>query len=87
MVNLTVAQYNWQGTDYQSIFVDTFPRGQVIEFTNLEEFCHSALLFSSFAQYDWKFLGAIYMLLLIWMFIGIALISDIFMEGIEHITA
>jgi len=29
----------------------------------------------------------IYILLLGWMFIGIAIISDIFMEGIEQITA
>jgi hypothetical protein len=58
-----------------------------VEFTNLEEFCHSSLLFTAFAQYDYRVLGTIYILLLCWMFVGIAIISDIFMEGIEEITA
>jgi hypothetical protein len=44
LMNFTLAQYKWEGTDFKNINVDTFPRGQIVEFTNLEEFCHSSLL-------------------------------------------
>lgn len=64
-----------------------FPRGTIVEFTNLEEFCHSWLLPIGYSQYSDRFLGTVYVLILCWLFIGIAIISDIFMEGIEVITS
>jgi len=87
LLNFTLAQYQWGTDKFNYINVATFDRGQVVEFTNLEEFCHSSILFIAFAQYDYRVLGAIYILLLCYCFLGIAIISDIFMEGIEEITA
>jgi len=47
----------------------------------------SWLLPIGYSQYSWQFLGVVYVLILCWLFIGIAIISDIFMEGIEVITS
>jgi len=33
------------------------------------------------------FLSVVYLFALVYMFVGIAIISDIFMEAIEHITS
>ena len=32
--------YIYEETLYEYISIRTFPRGRIVEFTNLEEFCH-----------------------------------------------
>jgi hypothetical protein len=39
-LNVTASTFTWEGQEYNQINVANFPRGQVVEFTNLEEFCH-----------------------------------------------
>lgn len=39
--SVTASTFTWDGEEYASIAVKNFERGQVVEFTNLEEFCHT----------------------------------------------
>eukprot|EP00352_Strombidinopsis_acuminata_P002921 CAMPEP_0176385862 /NCGR_PEP_ID=MMETSP0126-20121128/35479_1 /TAXON_ID=141414 ORGANISM="Strombidinopsis acuminatum, Strain SPMC142" /NCGR_SAMPLE_ID=MMETSP0126 /ASSEMBLY_ACC=CAM_ASM_000229 /LENGTH=236 /DNA_ID=CAMNT_0017752457 /DNA_START=191 /DNA_END=901 /DNA_ORIENTATION=- len=64
-----------------------FTRGSITTFTNREDFCECWILppgmtlLSDTAQF------IIYMFILFYLFLGIAIVSDVFMEGIEHITS
>jgi len=53
-----------------------------------EEFCHSFILFPGFAvgQPKW-WLGALYFVALVYIFVGVSIISDIFMDSITVITS
>ena len=45
------------------------------------------MLASALSQYPPALLCTVYLLILVWVFLGIAIISDIFMEGIGVITS
>ena len=45
------------------------------------------MLTKALSQYSPATLGTIYILILVWVFLGVAVISDIFMEGIGVITS
>ena len=64
-----------------------YSRGKIVEYTNHEEFCHSYILPPGFGLRNQLLLFFIYLLILCYFFIGIALISDVFMESIEVITS
>ena len=34
------AAYTWNGSEFSKLETFNFERGQVVEYTNLEEFCH-----------------------------------------------
>ena len=55
------------------------------KFLNLNRY--SWVLPTAWSQYSTVVLGTAYILVLIWLFVGISIISDIFMEGIEVITS
>jgi len=48
---------------------------------------HSWVLIPGTPLLPTGFLAVIYFLILVWLFMGIAIVSDIFMEGIEKITS
>lgn len=60
--------------------------GFVEEFWS-EQQCHSWILVPGTSLLNSGFLGFAYLCALGWLFVGIAIISDIFMESIETITA
>jgi len=67
--------------------IDKYDRGQIVEHSNKEEFCHSWLLIDGTPlQPNWVLVIA-YFLGLVYLFLGIALISDLFMDAIEVITS
>jgi len=68
--------------------VNTYATGQTVEFTsNLGGFCVSPILPPGFSMLNPKFLGTFYFILLVYIFVGISIISDIFMDAINVITA
>jgi len=68
--------------------VTTYPTGQTVEFTNKNAgFCQSLVLPPGFSLLNSKFLGVFYCIMLIYIFVGISIISDIFMDSINVITA
>ena len=65
----------------------TYPKGVLVEFTNKDEFCDSWVLIPGTNLLNDYFLAFVYACTLIYMFLGIAIISDIFMGSIEEITS
>ena len=63
------------------------PGGYIDEYTNKETFCHSWIFTPGLSLLGDATLGVCYLLLLIWLFVGIAILADIFMEAIEMITS
>jgi hypothetical protein len=61
-----------------------YPRGRIVEFTNREEgFCNSFILVPGISIMGKTPLAILYFVFLIYLFLGISIISDIFMEAIE----
>lgn len=60
--------------------------GFVEEFYDGQQ-CHSSIMIPGTSLIGNGFMGFCYLVALIWLFLGIGIISDIFMESIETITA
>lgn len=57
--------------------------GYIDEYTNKETFCTSWIFHPGISLLGDAALGVCYLLFLCWLFIGIAILADIFMEAIE----
>lgn len=79
----------WKGETFDRQSITTFKSGQVVEYeTNArEEFCSSFILVPGFALQPTPLLAALYIIFIIYIFVGVAIISDIFMDSITVITA
>lgn len=65
-----------------------YPRGRIVEFNNRDEgFCDSFILVPGMTIMSNGLLAVVYFVFLIYLFLGISIISDIFMEAIEQITS
>ena len=79
--------YLWEGKEYFSFLRIKNAGGYIDEYTNKETFCHSWIFFSGLSLLPDAFLGICYLLFLFWLFMGIAILADLFMEAIETITS
>ena len=79
--------YLWDGEMYEKFVRISQPQGYVDEYTNKEEFCHSFIVHPGMSLLGDAALGVCYLLFLFWLFIGISILADIFMEAIEVITS
>ena len=71
-----------------SMFRRIYQKGGFIdEYTNKETFCTSYIYHPGLSLLDDGVLGFLYLLFLFWLFIGISILADIFMEAIEQITS
>lgn len=77
----------YEGDEYDKMQIKKFTRGQIVEYTNLEEFCDSFVFLPGITTMSRGFLAVMYFLWLLWMFLGMNIIADIFMGAIEVITA
>lgn len=82
-----MAQYTWEGENYSKIDTKTYDRGQIVEYTNEEDFCHSWVIVHGTSLIQTWLLAIAYFMFLIYLFLGIALVSDLFMDSIEVITS
>lgn len=64
-----------------------YKRGRIVEFTNKSAFCYSDILVPGVTILPTWFQGTLYMLILFYLFLGISIISDVFMGAIEVITS
>jgi hypothetical protein len=69
------------------MMVQEFPRGRIVYFSKNTEVCHTSLLIPGVATLSRGFLAVCYGLCLIYLFLGISIVAEIFMEAIEKITA
>ena len=78
---------DWYGTTFESTEVVNYPRGQIVYFSYNTEVCNSWVLIPGAATLPTGVTSIAYCLPLIYLFLGIGIISDIFMSAIEKITA
>ena len=77
----------WDGTEYD-LYQRVYQTGGYIdEYSNKETMCTSWIYHPGLSLLNDNVLGGLYLLFLIWLFIGITILADIFMESIETITS
>ena len=79
--------FEHEGIKYQWEGVDEWGRGKVVQYASTETMCYSPFFPPAFGMRSRRTLGTIYFLLMSYIFIGIMIISDMFMEAIEEITS
>ena len=67
--------------------VSEFDRGRIVYFSKNTEVCLSSLLIPGVATLDRGLLAFAYGFALIYLFLGISIVAEIFMEAIEKITS
>lgn len=77
----------WQKEQWYSMDVQEYPRGRIVYFSKNTEVCQSSLLIPGVATLSRGMLAVAYGLCLCYLFIGISIVAEIFMEAIEKITA
>jgi hypothetical protein len=82
-----VTAYVYDGKNYDKEEITMYPRGRIVEFTNKEEFCKSWVIGPGVSILPNYILIPFYMLWLFYLFLGINIISDVFMAAIEVITS
>jgi len=77
----------WNDEEWASTDEDEFPRGRIVYYSKNTEVCNSWVIVPGTAILPTGLLAIAYCFSLIYLFMGIGIISDIFMSGIERITA
>lgn len=72
---------------FKSANQENFERGRIVYYSKNIEVCNSFMLIPGIALMPRGFLAICYGLMLVYLFSAIGIISDIFMESIEKITA
>jgi len=67
--------------------VEEFERGRIVYFSKNTEVCMSSLLIPGVATLSRELLAFAYGFCLIYLFLGISIVAEIFMEAIEKITS
>lgn len=67
--------------------VVTYDRGEIVYYSHNLEICNSSILIPGIALLPRGLLAIFYALALIYLFLGIGIVSDVFMAGIERITS
>jgi len=81
------ADYIYKDEAFDKVDTWNWPRGQIVEFTTKDKFCHSYLLPAGASILHPGTLAVIYLLILLYLFIGIQVVADIFMDSITVITS
>lgn len=87
VVEATDYKYTYGGVDYMKKEHEIFSRGKLTYFTNNEEFCTSFILTPGWNLQNRYLNAVLYILCLIFIFIGVSIISDKFMDSITVITS
>jgi len=77
----------WNGQKWSSMDVEEYDRGRIVYFSKNTSVCSSILLIPGIATLNRGFLAFAYGFALIYLFLGIAIVAEIFMEAIEKITS
>lgn len=77
----------YDGEGFQTTETEWYPRGRIVYYSHNEQVCNSSLLIPGTAILPSGILAVFYALCLIYLFLGIYVVSDIFMASIERITS
>jgi Ca2+/Na+ antiporter len=80
-------QIKWNNKDWYTMEVSEFERGRIVYFSSNTEVCLSSLLIPGVATLGTGLLAIAYGLCLVYLFLGISIVAEIFMESIEKITS
>lgn len=81
------SQFFYKGESWDMEHRKKFSRGQIYEVSDKDEFWHSWILIPGTPLIAEWLLAIAYFFGLIYLFLGIALVSDVFMDAIEVITS
>ena len=79
--------YLFGGVEYDLYVKVTNAQGSIEEYANSDEFCTSWVYHPGLSLMNDGVLAVLYISFLVWLFIGISILADIFMEAIEQITS
>jgi hypothetical protein len=82
-----VADMAWTETKYKCLSIKKSSNGFVEEYYDVQQCYSSMILVPGTSLMSNGFLGVMYLLFLSYLFLGISIIADIFMEAIEVITS
>ena len=80
-------QYSFNNNLYKSNLIEYFERGRIVYYGSNIEVCTNSMIIPGTALLPSGLLAIAYCMVLIYLFLGISIISDIFMNGIEKITS
>ena len=80
-------EITWNNEKWASMDVHEYPRGRIVYFSKNTEVCASPLLIPGVATLSRTVLAFAYGFCLCYLFMGIAIVAEIFMEAIEKITS
>jgi len=72
---------------FMSTETEWYPRGRIVYYSHNEQVCNSSLLIPGTAILPNGLLAVFYALTLVYLFLGIYVVSDVFMASIERITS
>jgi len=81
------SEENIIGGDYIVWEENKYDRGRIVYFSTNEVVCNSPLLIPGTAILPNGLLAVFYGFTLIYLFLGIGIVSDVFMDGIEILTS
>lgn len=80
-------EITWNGQSWKAVDVEEYDRGRIVYFSKNTEVCSSSLLIPGIATMSRGVLSVAYGLSLVYLFLGISIVAEIFMEAIEKITS
>lgn len=86
-------KYEYKGADgnlvgaYEHMLIQNFERGRIVMFGNSDAICTGMFLIPGTELLPVGVLAVAYFLTLSWLFLGISIIAEVFMAGIEKITS
>ena len=85
--NFALAQFTWDGTNYDHRKQYIRDRGYIEIFSNRDEVCTSWIIIPGTELLPYPILAIAYLAALIYLFLGVAIVADLFMGAIEVITS
>jgi len=77
----------YDGEVFSTTETEWYPRGRIVYYSHNEQVCNSSLLIPGTAILPSGLLAVFYALCLVYLFLGIYVVSDVFMASIERITS
>jgi len=90
LINPETGGFDWNGTTFDNYVYIKSKQGWIEEFFDGEagEYCYSGLvLIPGTTLLPKGLLAVTYLVFLCWLFLGVSIVADIFMEAIEVITS
>jgi hypothetical protein len=69
------------------MLIENYPRGRIVMFGNGDMICNSRFIIPGTSLLPVGVLAVAYFMALVYLFLGISIIAELFMAGIEQITS